>query len=195
MQQSLVWKPWSNPGVEHLSLDIDSNGINASSHLMQSIRGNSIAATYVLKCDERWRFRRLWLKVDNHGQRSLDLRRDIRGHWFLNGELREDLEQCQQVMLSASPFTHTPALQRCALEVGESEQLDVAYVDLLSLRVDARSQRYQYLRQSDGQALYRSEAEGHAASELLVDQDALLMRSSAEYLRISSRTLSLNTLV
>lgn len=195
MQQSLVWKPWSNPGVEHLSLDIDSHGINASSHLMQSIRGSSIAATYVLKCDVRWRFRSLWLKVDNHGQRSLDLRRDIRGLWFLNGELREDLGHCQQVMLSASPYTHTPALQRCALEIGESEQLEVAYVDQLSLRVEARSQRYQCLSHSEGQTLYRSEAEGHAASELLVDQDALLMRSSAQYLRISSRTLSLNTLV
>lgn len=195
MQQSLVWKPWNHPGVEHLNLDIGSDGIHASSHLMQSIRGSSIAATYVLKCDERWRFRRLWLKVDNQGQRSLSLRRDIRGNWFLNGELREDLSQCQQVMLSASPFTHTPALQRCALETGQSEQLAVAYVDLLSLRVEARSQRYQCLRQGDGQTLYRSEAEGHAPSELLVDQHALLMSASAEYQRISSRTLQFNTLV
>jgi hypothetical protein len=45
MQQGLVWKPWTNPGVEHLNLDIASDGVNASSHLMQSIRGNSIVAT------------------------------------------------------------------------------------------------------------------------------------------------------
>ncbi len=195
MQQSLVWKPWDNPGVEHLNLDIDSNGINASSHLLQSIRGNSIAAAYLIKCDERWRFRRLWLKVDNHGQRSLELRRDLRGHWFLNEQPRDDLRDCQQVMLSASPFTHTPALQRCALEAGQSEELAVAHVDLLSLRVEARQQRYHCLRQGNGQAVYQCEAEGHPSCELTVDQFSLLQQASEQFVRVSQRTLRLNTWV
>ncbi|MBC9251787.1 hypothetical protein A9179_16070 [Pseudomonas alcaligenes] len=195
MQQSLVWKPWDNPGVEHLSLDIDSNGINASSHLLQSVRGNSIAATYVLKCDERWRFRRLWLKVDNHGPRSLELHRDLRGQWFLNGEPRPDLHACQQVMLSASPFTHTPALQRCALEHGQSAQLAVAHVDLLSLRVETRHLRYHCLRQDSEQTVYHCEAEGHPGYELRVDQFALLQQASEQFIRVSQRTLQLNTWV
>ena len=57
MQQNLVWKPWTNPGVEHLSLAVANDGISASGQLIQSIRGNSIAATYLLTYDERWRFR------------------------------------------------------------------------------------------------------------------------------------------
>lgn len=195
MQQSLVWKPWNNPGVEHLNLDIDSNGVNASSHLLQSIRGNSIAAAYTLKCDARWRFRRLWLKVDNHGPRSLELRRDLRGQWFLNGMLRADLQHCQQVMLSASPYTHTPALQRCALESGQSEQLAVAYIDLLSLKVEARLQRYHCLQQGAEQTLYRCEAEGHPSCELTVDRFALLQKASEQFIRVSQRRLHLNTWV
>jgi hypothetical protein len=160
MQQILVWKPWHNPGVENLRLNIDEHGINATSHLMQSLQGNNIAATYVLNCDPRWRFRRLWLKVDNHGQRSLNLVRVIRGHWGHNGEPRPDLSECPQVMLSDSPFTHTPLLQRCALETGQSESRQVAYIDLLTLKVQARSQRYQRLREENGKTLYRSEAQG-----------------------------------
>lgn len=67
MQQTLVWKPRHTPGVETLRLSQDANGIHATSHLMQVIRGNSIAASYMIDCDPRWRFRRLWLKVDNQG--------------------------------------------------------------------------------------------------------------------------------
>lgn len=67
MQQTLVWKPRHTPGVETLRLSLDANGIHATSHLMQVIRGNSIAASYMIDCDPRWRFRRLWLKVDNQG--------------------------------------------------------------------------------------------------------------------------------
>lgn len=195
MQQTLVWKPWHNPGVENLRLNIDEDGIQASSHLLQSLQGHSIAASYVLNCDPRWRFRRLWLKVDNHGQRSLDLKRDIRGHWFHNGEPRPDLLECQHVMLSASPFTHTPALQRCALETGQSEQLQVAYVDMLTLKVEARSQRYQHLRQEGAATLYRSEPQGRKPCELSVDQHALLMQASNQFLRMSARELKLNTWV
>lgn len=105
MQQTLVWKPRHTPGVETLRLNQDAHGIHATSHLMQVIRGNSIAANYLIDCDARWRFRRLWLKVDNHGQRKLSLERDLRGNWLLNGEPRPELQQCQHIMLSASPFT------------------------------------------------------------------------------------------
>ena len=195
MQQTLVWKPWHNPGVENLRLNIDEHGINATSHLMQSLRGNSIVASYVINCDPRWRFRRLWLKVDNHGQRSLNLRRDLRGNWLLNGELRPDLSECQQVMLSDSPFTHTPALQRCALETGQSESLHVAYIDLLTLTVEPRRQRYQRLREENGRTLYRSESHCGKNCELTVDEHALLVKASDQFLRMSSRDLKLNTWV
>jgi hypothetical protein len=195
MQQTLVWKPWHNPGVENLRLNIDEHGINATSHLMQSLRGNSIVASYVINCDPRWRFRRLWLKVDNHGQRSLNLRRDLRGNWLLNGELRPDLSECQQVMLSDSPFTHTPALQRCALENGQSESLHVAYIDLLTLTVEPRRQRYQRLREENGRTLYRSESHCGKSSELTVDEHALLVKASDQFLRMSARDLKLNTWV
>ncbi len=195
MQQTLVWKPWNNPGVENLGLKMDEHGIHASSHLMQNLQGNSIAATYVLNCDPLWRFRRLWLKVDNHGQRSLDMHRDIRGNWFYNGRLRPDLQHCQHVMLSASPFTHTPALQRCALEAGQSERLQVAYVDLLTLKVEAREQRYVHLRQLGRETLYRSESDGAEDSELTVDEHALLMSASDQYVRMKTYNLKINTWV
>ena len=79
MQHNVVWKPWHTPGVGYLRLDSDSNGINASSHLLQNLKGHSMAASYVLNCDPRWRFRRLRLKVDAHEAKSLTLQRDIRG--------------------------------------------------------------------------------------------------------------------
>lgn len=195
MQQTLVWKPLTTPGVESLRLSMDDTGIHASSHLIQNRNGHSIAATYVLDSDPRWRFRHLWLKVENQGSRSLRLSRDIRGRWLLDGQHRRDLDQCQLVMLSGTPFTHTPALHRCDLGTGQSEQLHVAYIDLSSMRVEARHMRYHCLRQQAQQSLYRCEAEGRKAIELTVDQQSLLLEAQGLYQRMSARTLSLNTWV
>ncbi|BAN50498.1 putative glycolipid-binding domain-containing protein [Metapseudomonas resinovorans] len=195
MQQTLVWKPLTTPGVESLRLSMDEQGIQASSHLIQNRNGQSIAATYVLDSDPRWRFRHLWLKVEQQGPRSLRLDRDIRGRWLLNGEHRRDLDQCQLVMLEATPFTHTPALQRCGLETGQSALLQVAHIDLPSLRVEARQLRYQCLRQQPQQSLYRLEVEGRKPIELTVDRQSLLLEARGLYQRMSARTLSLNTWV
>ncbi|MET1076891.1 MAG: putative glycolipid-binding domain-containing protein [Pseudomonas sp.] len=189
MQQYLVWKPLHHPGVEHLRLNIDAHGVHASSQLMQSLRGHSIAASYGLKCDPHWQFQRLWMKVDASGQRSLDLQRDGGGNWTHNGRPRPDLAACQDVMLSASPFTHTPALRRCALRKGQRQVLQVAYVDLLTLDVEARSQAYQCLGLHAGTHRYLSEPQDHASSELTLDPEALLMQVSDQYLRLSARQL------
>ncbi len=194
MQQTLVWKPRHTPGVETLRLSQDANGIHATSHLMQVIRGNSIVASYMIDCDPRWRFRRLWLKVDNQGPRKLCLQRDLRGHWLLNGEPRHDLQHCQHIMLSASPFTHTPLLQRSALETGQRDEVTVAYVDVLSQRVEPRLQRYQCLRRHSGESHYRSQVEGHAHEELSVDDQVLLLKANEQYLRLSQRELKICTL-
>ncbi|MFV9682358.1 putative glycolipid-binding domain-containing protein [Pseudomonas sp. NY15367] len=195
MQQTLVWKPRHTPGVETLRLSQDANGIHAASHLIQVIKGNSIVANYLIDCDARWRFRRLWLKVDNHGQRNLCLQRDLRGNWLLNGEPRPELQRCQHVMLSASPFTHTPLLQRSTLETGQSDETMVAYIDLLSLKVEPRQQHYQCLQRRAGEHLYRSQAEGHAQEELSVDAQAQLLNANEQYLRLSQRELKISTLV
>ncbi|MES2818354.1 MAG: putative glycolipid-binding domain-containing protein [Pseudomonadota bacterium] len=189
MQKTVVWKPWNNPGVENLRLTLDDMGVHATGQLMQSLEGQSIVASYGLNYDPRWRFRNLWLKADNQGQRSLQLQRDIRGTWFHNGEPRTDLNDCQTVMLSASPFTHTALLQRSALESGQSVEQQVAYVDLMTFQVQARVQRYRHLGRHEGGIRYNSEAEGTPSNALTVDEHALV-RACNQYQRISARTLT-----
>lgn len=98
-------------------------------------------------------------------------------------------------MFSASPCIHTPALQRCTLEIGQSEQLQVAHIDRLGLRVKARSQRYQCLHQANGQTTYCCHAEGKHSHELTVDRDALLIKANDQFIRLSAHNLSLNTWV
>ncbi|MCY1382442.1 hypothetical protein D9M69_704640 [compost metagenome] len=59
--------------------------------------------------------------------------------------------------------------------------------------MDARSLRYQCLRQQPQHTLYRCEAEGRKPIELTVDRQSLLLEAHGLYQRMSARTLSLNT--
>ena len=194
MERTLVWKPWHTPGVENLRLSRNASGIHATSHLMEVIKGDSIAASYLIDCDQHWQFRRLWIKVENHGQRSLCLRRDEQGNWLLDGVPRPDLQGCQHVMLSASPFTHTPILQCCRLQAKQSEELRVVYIDLLTLQIEPRLQRYECLSQSPDENLYYSQTEGCLDEELEVDGQTLLVNSNERYMCLSQRDLKLSEL-
>ena len=73
--------------------------------------------------------------------------------------------------------------------------MQVAYIDMLSLKVEPRRQRYQCLRRHPGESLYRSQAEGHAHEELSVDDHALLLKADQQYLRLSQRDLKVSALV
>ncbi|MGP0174937.1 putative glycolipid-binding domain-containing protein [Pseudomonas sp. NCHU5208] len=194
MQQTLVWKPWHTPGVESLRLTHDDKGIHAASHLMQVIRGESIAASYLIDCNPQWQFRRLWLKVENHGQRRLCLRRDEQGNWLVDGVARPDLQGCQHIMLSASPFTHTPILQCCDLQAGQSQDMQVVYIDLPSLQIQVRQQRYECLSMSPEESFYHSQTEGCLGEELEVDGQTLLLNANERYMCLSQRELKLNAL-
>lgn len=191
MQQTLVWKPWSHPGVEHLRLHRDADGVHVSSHLMQSRGGSSFAATYVLDYDPEWRFRQLWLKVDDHGPRSLRLQRANDGRWTLDGQPCPDLEPCDQVMLGASPFTHSPILLGKPLETWEEHTHQVAHIDLPTLTVQARPQRYRCVKRDAQLSRYHWEQEGDAGGELTLDHRGLATRLEGQFLRLDARTLRL----
>ena len=92
--------------------------------------------------------------------------------------------------LHPHPFA---AAQRAG--TGQSDQVQVPYIDLLSLKVEPRQQRYQCLRRRAGESLYRSQVEGHAQEELSVDDQALLLKVDEQYLRLSQRELKVSALV
>ena len=109
------------------------------------------------------------------GSATLELRRDQRAGWTVNGEARPDLHDALDCDLGACPLTNTmPVLRHGLLERDGDHRLVMAFVEVPSLRVVRSDQRYTRLRDDDAGPVitYRS---GSFRSDLTFDRDGFVI--------------------
>jgi hypothetical protein len=177
VEQEVMWMPWEGPGLEHLRLATSDGSVVANGLVIGLEAGRPFRIGYEIRCDERWRVREVRVAAPDSERPVLELLADGEGRWRGGGgELLPELDGCIDVDISATPFTNTLPIRRLGLELGESEDLRVAYIRVPELLVGPERQRYGCLEaQADG-GLYRFEAlpSGFTA-ELPVDADGFVL--------------------
>jgi uncharacterized protein len=172
-----MWSPWEGPGLEHLRLVTSDRGIVANGLVIGLEAGLPFRIGYEIRCDERWRVREVRAAAPDSEQPVLELLADGEGGWKRrSGEPVPELDGCIDVDISATPFTNILPIRRLGLNLGESEELAVAYVRVPELLVGLERQRYGCLEARADGGLYRFEAlpSGFTA-ELPVDTEGLVL--------------------
>jgi uncharacterized protein len=126
----VVWESLYQRGIEHLTLD--------GTHADSVIATEQFGLRYSIDCDARWNFRRAEIVC---GPRRLDIRRDGRD-WRVNGQLRDDLRDCTEIDIAATPFTNTLPIRRLQVPIGEERAIAVVYIKPPELAVSRMQQRY-----------------------------------------------------
>ena len=110
------------------------------------------------------------------GSAAVDLRRDARGAWMVDGELRADLEGALDCDLGLCPLTNTMPVLRHDLLAGPADRhLTMAFIEVPSLRVVPSLQRYTHVGALDnGGAVikYRSDS---FESDVVFDHDGFVV--------------------
>jgi len=162
--RDLAWTALDWPGLEHVHVRFDVGGgpgLRASGVAVAVIDGAPIHVVYQLTTDTAGAVRRL--EVGGPG-RSVTLLSDGSGHWTS----RPDLDGCVDVDIAITPLTNTLPIRRLNLAVGESANIEVAYVSVPEFAVKRASQRY-----TRTEAGYRYES-GSFTADLEVDADGLV---------------------
>lgn len=181
----LLWEAWDEPGLEHLALRLDTEGILADGVMLGVHGGRRVRAHYLIRCDPAWRAREVRVEVGALPPRALDLLADGAGHWRQRGGERiAALDGCVDVDLYASAFTNTLPLRRLRLETGGSAEIRVAYLALPTLELAPARQRYTLLARSTAESRWRYEGLGtDFVEEIRADADGLVL----EYPRVARR--------
>ena len=106
--------------------------------------------------------------------RTLDLARDPRGGWTVNGQPARALKGCSDVDLGCSPATNTLPIRRLRLGVDRPQTIQAAWVRFPDLTVLKAAQTYTRLDELS----YRY-ASGTFEAELTVDDDGLVIGYAA----------------
>lgn len=187
MNREVIWQADGGIGEEHLTLT-DRNGVIVADGFAIAKPGETpIRVRYQVVCDAGWVTRGVGISTElAFGSPTvIELRSDGSGHWSnSDGSPLPQLDGCVDVDLSVTPFTNTLPIRRLALEPGASETIHVVYINVETLSVEPREQRY--TRLSDDTMRYESVPSGFSA-ELAIDEDGLVRTYSGLWTRIWSR--------
>ena len=144
MHRDIVWEWADRPGLEHLSFDIETNGITADGVVLVALDGRAVRLRYRVRCDARWRVGEASLALDqgDGAPRLLNLARDTAGRWHVDGAPRPDLDGCGDIDIMASPFTNTLPIRRLDMLVDAPTVIPVVYIHVPDLTVSAVDQEY-----------------------------------------------------
>jgi hypothetical protein len=191
MQRHLMWSPWVGPGLEHLYLLQQQEGIVADGLILGVEEQAPFRVRYEIHCDLQWRLRAVHLHVWSGSSQSLHLLTDGEGVWTTeSGETIPRLAGCLDVDISATPFTNTLPIRRLALQPASSATLSMVYIAVPRMQVEVTEQRYTCLEVASSGGRYRYESLTNGVSrftaELPVDRDGLVVEYPGLFRRVGS---------
>ncbi|GLU49744.1 putative glycolipid-binding domain-containing protein [Nocardiopsis ansamitocini] len=138
---------------------------------------------YTVCTDLAWVTRELRVDaISDDGVRTLELVRTA-GQWWADGARVLELEGCVDVDVAAAPLTNTLPIRRLGLVPGQYRDINVAWVDVPTLRVQRMRQRYTRLAPSGGLDRYEYSDTDFGSYEFTVDHHGLVI----DYERLARR--------
>jgi uncharacterized protein len=156
-----VWQAWEGFGAEYVDVD----GTEATGTFIRVFRDAPIRIDYVVQCDAGWQTRHVEVRC---GRRRITLDSLPPG--------------CIDVDIMAVTFTNTLPIRRLHLPLGESREINAAFITVPELEVKVTRQRYTRLRPNE----YRYEGlETNFTAALTVDDDGIVI----DYTQLSRRVI------
>jgi uncharacterized protein len=176
-RSEVFWSAIGTAGLEHLVLEQAREGIQADGLVLRYHNEQGLRLAYQIICDPDWRTRQIRVQLLGEGKTEVKASSDGKGSWTgPDGQTIEYLKGCLDVDVMATPFTNTLAIRRLGLAVGESREIEVAYVRIPDLELSRARQRYTCLEKNGEGARYLYESlEGDFKAELTVDVEGLVL--------------------
>jgi hypothetical protein len=195
MHREVVWEFADRPGLEHLTISSNPDGIDAGGVILVEVDGETHTIRYQISCAPDWSVRTATLTSSSRGGRhevTMARRRDAHGTndvWTVNGIERPDLKGCDYVDLMATPFTNTLPIRGLGLKPYESRRIALVYIRAPDLEVTRVEQEYTRLDQADPPRRFRYHGIfRNFVTELALDEHGLVI----DYPPVWRRRISLD---
>jgi hypothetical protein len=187
--RSALWRRLDTHAFEHFRLqalpeEFEFGRYALEGRVLAAVDGRPMEAHYSVLCDAAWVTRHVNATVfEGRSVRHARLRRDDAGAWWRDDEAVPQVEGAVDIDLSISPSTNTLPIRRLSLAIGESKDLDAAWLRFPELAIERLPQRYTRL---DAHR-YRYESRGGSfVAELDVDDEGVVTRYGDIWERIAS---------
>ena len=184
----LCWRRIDGRGLEVLRLHTGRRGLVARSHVVDAGEA-PFAVTYRWRLDSEWRTRSLHVVVYQDDERELRIERTGDSSWSIDRRARPDLDGCEEIDLSITPFCNTLALRRFGPPPGGAGELTTVYVGFPDLSISPSRQRYERLDAHVFRYVDLGLSRGFEA-DLVVDERGLVRQYPTLFVRLEQPSTS-----
>jgi|HubBroStandDraft_6_1064221.scaffolds.fasta_scaffold73988_2 hypothetical protein len=166
--REIMWRRvMDDLSFEHARVIQTESGTEISGSVLVAQNDLPLRVDYCIACDPSWQTRTIQVDQSWQGfRRKLRLNHDGSGHWQKDGKEDSRLDGCIDVDLGVSPSTNALPVNRLRLPLGESREINAAWIRFPKLEVTPTRQAYHRLHEK--QYRYRNLASGFTA---LIDVD------------------------
>jgi len=132
------WRRIDQVGLELARIDIEKHGVTVASTLVDG-SGHPFSLRYIWTLTPQWRTRTLRIEHMNGDDRWLTIERAGESTWRLDNKSAPQLDGCDEVDLSATPFCNSLAMRL----LGRDGALTAAYINAADMSVTPSRQRYE----------------------------------------------------
>lgn len=191
MERQVMWSPWTAPGLEHMHIFTQPEGMVADGLILGVEEQEPFRVQYEIRCDQHWKLRSVHISLLSGSHQSLFLVTDGEGAWTTeSGQALPSLKGCFDVDIAVTPFTNTLPIRRLSLPPGSSATLSMVYITVPQLQIEVTEQRYTCLEAIalGGRYRYESLKNGVASftAELPVDQHGLVFDYPGLFRRVGA---------
>ena len=172
MKTSILWRRLDIPGYEACRVTAAAESWRVAGSAVFAWDGRACRLDYSILCDSAWHTRSAgvsgWIGDDDV---SIAIAVGSDRRWTLNGTACEQVSGCVDIDLNFSPSTNLLPIRRLALDVGQSADVQAAWLRCPNFALERLPQRYTRLDRTQ----YRYEsAGGEFAADLIVNDAGLV---------------------
>lgn len=184
MIKNIIWKGLAAESLEHCCIYYK-DLISVRSSIIGHHQFLPFKMDYEIELDQQWVIRSFLIRSSLFNMdQTLSLKHDGYGKWYGESKEWKTLEGCMDIDISVSPFTNTLPINRLRPSIGESNAIDVVYIDIPSFRISKASQQYTHI----GEHVHRfTNAEGDFTADIQVDNDGLVVHYPGLFERVLIR--------
>ena len=184
IQHALMWQQINEPGSEYCYLRYREPDYFLHGTVITIFDKQPTLVDYQIHCDKAWCTHYVQIQMQSgQDHQTLALTRDDQGIWHKNGLSQDRFERCVDVDLGITPATNTLPIRRLGLAVGETAEVDAAWVRFPQLSVEVLTQRYTHLSENR----YRYESRGGTfVTEFEVDSWGMVLTYPNLWARVAA---------
>ncbi|RYU93173.1 putative glycolipid-binding domain-containing protein [Emticicia agri] len=148
MEAHILWKGIEYESLENCLIDTTEEGTEISSTIVGQYAGKIYLIDYQIRTNAAWET--LFVAIEsrvNHQTQHWQLEGDGQGNWRKNGKVCQQFGGCIDVDIPLTPFTNTLPINRLKLAIGETQLINVIYLDLLAEEFKPVQQKYIRLKE------------------------------------------------